>query len=154
MPVIGFWGFICAQKLQGGQFWKKCCRRLRLTQIPKIQQLTTCDLWFHWNEKLRFWQVWNEVSHVPDPFSVGRVCFAVSLVDFQAEEGVPPWPGSIFWLAECVPPRPGSIFSHQSMFRHVPGRFPVGRVCSANFRVDFPLFSQNALRKKNQTSKI
>ena len=62
MPIIGFWEFICAQKLQGGQFWKKCCRRLRLTQIPKIQQLTTCDLWFHWNEKLRFWQVWNEVS--------------------------------------------------------------------------------------------
>ena len=32
---------------------------------------------------------------------------------------------------------PGSVSSRQSEFRLVPGRFPVGRVCSAMSRVDF-----------------
>ena len=44
---------------------------------------------------------------------------------------------SNFHLAECVLPRPGTISGRQSVFRHVPGRFLVGRVCSATSRMDF-----------------
>ena len=58
-------------------------------------------------------------------FLVGRVCSALSWVNFQS--------------AECVPPCPGSISSWQSVFCHVPVQFPVGRVCSAMSWVDFGL---------------
>ena len=42
-----------------------------------------------------------------------------------------------FRLVECVPLRPGLISGRQSVFRRVPGRFQVSRVCSATFRVNF-----------------
>ena len=60
---------------------------------------------------------------VPGRFLVGRVCSAMSRVDFRS--------------AECVPPRPWSISGWQGVFRHVPCQFPVSRVCSAAARVDF-----------------
>ena len=42
-----------------------------------------------------------------------------------------------FRSAECVPPCPGSFSGQQSVFRHVLGRFPISRVCSATSRINF-----------------
>ena len=80
-------------------------------------------------------------------FPVGRVCSATSQVYFQSAEFVPPRPGSNsgrqstsrddYRTAGGVPPRPGSISSWQRVFRHVPGRFLVGRICSATSQANF-----------------
>ena len=56
-------------------------------------------------------------------FSFDRVCFATSWVDFQS--------------AECVLPCLVSLSGQQSVFCHVPGQFPNGRVHSATSR--FPV---------------
>ena len=42
-----------------------------------------------------------------------------------------------FRLAECVPPRHWSFSGRQSVFRHTPGQFLVGWVCSASSHVNF-----------------
>ena len=74
-------------------------------------------------------------------------CSTTSRVYFRLAELVQPRPWSIsgrqstsrddFRSVEGVPPRPGSISSRQRVFRHVPGRFLVGRICSATSRVHF-----------------
>ena len=48
-------------------------------------------------------------------FPVGKMCSAMSRVNF--------------WSAECVLPHPRSISDWHSVFRHVLGQFPFGRVC-------------------------
>ena len=84
---------------------------------------------------------------LPGQFPVGRVCSATSQVYFQSAEFVPPCHGSNsgrqstsrddYRTAGGVPPRPGSISSWQRVFRYVPGRFLVGRICSATSQANF-----------------
>ena len=88
--------------------------------------------------RVNFWLA-ECVPPVLGQFPVCRVCSAMSRVDFQSAVCVPSRFMVGFRSVECVPPRPKLISSQQSVFRHVPDRFPVGRVCSATSRVDFRL---------------
>ena len=94
-------------------------------------------------------------------FPVGRVCSAMSRVDFWSAKCVLPHPGTFPAGSVCSAmsrvdfwsPRSSSIFGQQSVFCHsimsrsisgqqsvfcyVLGRFPVIRVCSTMFQVNF-----------------
>ena len=75
---------------------------------------------------------------VPEQYPASRVCSATFRVNFRSTECVPPCPRSIFRSA-AVLPRTRSISGWQSVFRHVPGRFPVSRGCSTTFQGRFPV---------------
>ena len=71
------------------------------------------------------------VPPCPGSFSVGRVCSTNSRIDFLSAE-CSATSRDDFRSVECVLPRPGSISGRQSVFRHVLGWFPDGRVCSGH----------------------